>query len=222
MTHATLDHLAAHHGDFEQFAALMQQTAAARFNEVFWGVWRQYVAPRLPQRGHVVDLGCGPGGLFVPLRQRHPEVAITGVEVQPAMLREVRAVAEQVRAQVVAADLSRALPLPNDCADAVTLAHVLHELPWPLPLLREAYRILRPGGACLVFDWVRQPLESYVDGATLDENLLQHFREHCLYTPDDLAYLCICAGFEVREVIGRRGGRYAMVALGKPLASPTS
>lgn len=219
MTTGTLDHLAAHHGDFDQFAALMQQTAAGRFNEVFWGVWRQYVAPAIADRGRVVDLGCGPGGLFVPLRQRHPDIAITGVEVQPAMLREARALAAQVGAEVVAGDLNLPLALPDGCADAVVLAHVLHELPWPVPLLREALRILKPGGACLVFDWVRQPLQSYLDGAALDENLLQHFREHCLYTPDDLAFLCSHAGFEVREVIGRRGGRYAMVALGKPTAN---
>ncbi|MBM4341996.1 MAG: class I SAM-dependent methyltransferase [Deltaproteobacteria bacterium] len=222
MTPSTLHHLAAHHGDFDQFAALMQQTASGRFNEVFWGVWRQYVAPALPETGRVVDLGCGPGGLFAPLRARHPDVALIGVEVQPAMLREARAVAVHVRAEILEADLNLPLPLADACADAVTLAHVLHELPWPVPLLREALRILRPGGACLVFDWVRQPLQSYVEGAELDENLLQHFREHCLYTPDDLAFLCQRAGFEVREIIGRRGGRFAMIALARPaLAEPT-
>lgn len=216
MSNDTLTHLAAHHGDFEDFARLMQQTASGRFNQVWWGVWRQYVAPVLPATGTVVDLGCGPGGLFAPLRHEHPQVEIIGVEVQPAMVREAQTVAQSVGAQVVVADLSRPLPLADGIADVVTLAHVVHELPWPVPLLREAFRMLRPGGACLVYDWVRQPLQSYADSAEITEDLLQHFREHCLLTPDDLAFLCTNVGFSVQEVIGRRGGRYAMVILSKP------
>jgi len=212
----TLDHLSAHHGDFESFAHLMIETAKGRFGPVWWGVWQQFVTPALPERGCVVDLGCGPGGLFAPLRERHPSVDIVGVEIQPAMLRAARAGALASGATIVEADLAQPLPLPDSSADAVVAAMVLHEMPNPLPLLREVARLLRPGGVLLVYDWVKQPLRAYSQAKTLDADLLQHFREHCLYTPGDLEFLCETAGLQVIETIGRRGGDYAMLALTKP------
>lgn len=218
MSHDTLTHLQAHHRDFAEFAKLMQQTAAGRFTAVWWGVWQQYVAPRLPEHGRVVDLGCGPGGLFPTLRQHHPGIEIVGVDCQPEMLKAARALAPQLQASIVEADLAKPLPLPDSHADAVTLVHVLHELPWPLPLLHEVVRVLKPGGALLVYDWVRQPLASYLGDNALTEDALQHFREHCLYTPDDWVELCRRAGLQVDEVIGRKGGQFAMLALHKPEA----
>lgn len=212
----TLTHLQAHHGDFEKFRDLMQETAAGRFGPLWWGVWDQYIAPTLPANGTVIDLGCGPGGLFPSLRQHHPQVRIVGVEVQPAMLEAAQILAAQLDAKVVEADLAKPLPLADASADALTAVHVLHEIPWPVPLLAEAFRVLRPGGTMLLFDWCRQPLASYLAGQTLDANLMQHFREHCLFTPDDLKFLCESAGFKVLEVIGRRNGGYAMLALVKP------
>lgn len=213
---SSLDHLAAHHGDFKEFCRLMQETSAGRFGPVWWGVWQAYVAPALPANGTVVDLGCGPGGLFAPLRQHHPQVRIIGVELQPAMLKAAHGAAHDHRAEIVEADLAAPLPLPDASADAVVAAMVLHELPDPTPVLAEAFRILRPGGVLLVYDWCKQPLRSYVAGRALDAGLLEHFREHCLYTPDDLAFLGEHAGFEVQEVVGRRGGHYAMLALRRP------
>jgi SAM-dependent methyltransferase len=121
-------------------------------------------------------------------------------------------VADDIGASVVEADLAAPVPLPDGCADAVTAVHVLHELPFPLPLLREARRIAKSGATLLLFDWVRQPLDQYVADQPLDADLLQHFREHCAFTPDDLAYLCRATGWKVLEVIGRRNNGYAMVA----------
>ena len=218
MAHDTLTHLQAHHRDFAEFAKLMQATAAGRFNAVWWGVWQQYVAPRLPEAGRVVDLGCGPGGLLGPLRARHPHIEIVGVDCQPEMLVAARALAPTIGATIVQADLAHPLPLPDAHADAVTLVHVLHELPWPLPLLQETVRMLKPGGALLVFDWVRQPLRAYLGDTELTEDALQHFREHCLYTPDDWVELFVRAGLVLDETIGRRGGGFAMFALHKPEA----
>lgn len=212
----TLHHLHGHHGDFDAFRALMQETALGRFNAVWWGVWQHYVAPSVPAGGTVVDLGCGPGGLFEPLRKRYPDVRIVGVEVQPAMLTAARDLAKKVDATIVEADLSQPLPLPDESADAATAVMVLHEMPYPMTVLRETFRILKPGGALLVYDWARQPLREYVAGRELTPDVVQHFREHCLYTPDDLAFLLETAGFRVQEVIGRRGGGFGMVAAVKP------
>lgn len=212
----TLTHLHGHHGDFEDFAQLMQQTAAGRFTPVFWGIWQQYIAPALPQQGRVVDLGCGPGGLFAPLRRAHPLAQIVGVEYQPAMLRAAEEIAKSLDITLITADLAKPLPLPDGYADVAVAVMVLHELLDPITLLRDTHRLLRSGGTMLIYDWVHQPLRRYSKGEALNADLLQHFREHCLYTPDDLAFMAENAGFVVQEVIGRKNGDYTMLALTKP------
>lgn len=209
----SLPHLHHHHGDFAAFAQVMIESAKTRFGPLWWGVWDQYVAPHLPADGTVVDLGCGPGGLFRTLRAHHPQVHVTGVEIQPAMLVEARKLAQELgNCDLVEADLALQLPLTDGTADAVTASMLLHEMPEPLPVLREMQRILKPGAPFLIYDWVKQPLRQYVDGKVPTGEVLQHFREHCLYTPDDLLFLCETAGLHVVEVIGRRGGDYAMLA----------
>ena len=211
----TLTHLAAHHGDFANFRDLMVQTAPGRFGPIWWGIWQQHIAANLPAAPTVVDLGCGPGGLFAPLRQRHPDARVVGVEIQPMMVEAARVEAERVGAELVEADLASPLPFADGSVDAVTAVMVVHELPYPVPLLAEVARILAPGGCLLIFDWVSQPLRRYAGEQELTPGLIEHFREHCLWAPDDLAYLCERQGLQVLEVIGRRGGDHAMVALRK-------
>jgi hypothetical protein len=53
-------------------------------------------------------------------------------------------------------------------------------------------------------------------GQALDQERLQHFREHCLFSQDDLAYMAEMVGLKVIEILGRRGGRFAILALEKP------
>jgi len=44
----------------------------------------------------------------------------------------------------------RPYPVPDDCADEVVLHHVLEHFADPLPILEEAWRILRHGGRVLI------------------------------------------------------------------------
>jgi len=217
----TLAHLHEHHGDFAEFRRLMQTSAAARFGPIWWGVWQTYVAPRVPEQGCIVDFGCGPGMLLRALRDRHADARLIGVEIQPAMLDALHEVAADSAVEVVAADLALPLPLAQASCDAAAAVMVLHEMPNPMKFLLEAARVLKPGAPLLVYDWVRQPLRRYVEGRSIDAGLLQHFREHCLYAPDDLAFLAESAGFAVQEVIGRKDGDYAMLALTR-LESPAA
>jgi len=212
----TLAHLAAHHGDFANFRDLMQQTSAGRFGPLWWGVWAQHVTPNLPASPTLLDLGCGPGGLFAPLRAYQPDARIIAMEIQPMMVAAAREEAERTQVEVVEADLNDGVPLPDGSVDAVAAVMLIHELPYPVPLLAEIARVLAPGGSLLIFDWASQPLRRYAADEPLTRDLIEHFREHCLWTPDDLAYLCERQGLQVLEVIARRGGDHAMVVVRKP------
>ncbi|MFZ5476058.1 MAG: class I SAM-dependent methyltransferase [Myxococcota bacterium] len=210
MPHPSLAHLQRHHRDFEAFRDVMIETARTRFGPLWWGVWDQLVAAA--PDATVVDLGCGPGVLLEGLRARFPKGRHVGVEVQPAMLAHARAHAARAGAEIVEADVATPpVPLPDGVADVVTSVHVLHELEYPPPLLAEARRLLRPGGVFVLYDWVKRPLAEYLEGAEPTPDLLEHFREHCLYTQEDLTFLLGREGFAVREIVGRKGGRYVIV-----------
>lgn len=214
MATPSLVHLHAHHGDFEAFRDRMVETSAARFGPIFWGVWDQLVAPA--PDATVVDLGTGPGLLLPMLRQRVPGGRIIGVEIQPAMLPMAEANARLAGAELLVADAALPLPLPDGVADVVSCVHLLHEMEDPPRLLAEIRRLLRPQGRLLLYDWLKQPLRHYLEGEPASPAQLQRFREHCLFSLDDLLFLAEEAGLRPVEALLRRGGHYALMVLQSP------
>jgi SAM-dependent methyltransferase len=98
----------------------------------------------------VGDLGCGTGHLtrlLAPFVQR-----VIGVDASPAMLELARAqTADLPNVELQTGELER-LPLGEASLDAAILALVLHNVADPAIVLREAGRVLRPGGRLLVVD----------------------------------------------------------------------
>jgi SAM-dependent methyltransferase len=209
----THEHLLAHHRDFKAFAQTMIETHAGRFDPVFWA----FVGKHAPENvGRIVDLGTGPGLLLKDLADRYPNAAIIGVDGQPEMLSlaEKNAAGDD-RLSVMAHDLGGEgrMAIDDASVDLAIASVVVHELQVPTRMLDEAARILRPGGTLVIYDWVRQSLESYAGGerpTTLDQ--FTHFSEHCRYTPDDLAWLISTSGFEVTEHMARKNGRFLLLA----------
>lgn len=211
MAHPSLPHLQAHHGDFATFRDTMVETSPGRFGPIWWGVWDQLVAAA--PDATVVDLGTGPGLLLPMLRARVPQGRIIGVDVQPVMLETAQANAQAAGAELIVTDLAHGVPLPDGVADVVTCVHVIHELEHPPALIAEIARLVRPGGKVVVYDWLKRPLQTYLEGAEPDEDRMQHFREHCLFTMDDLLFLFRRVGLRVVEALLRREGRYALIVL---------
>jgi SAM-dependent methyltransferase len=93
-----------------------------------------------PQRLRVLEVGCGTGRWLALLDAAGHDVA--GIEPSEQML---------ARAQArVKADLrhgaAEALPWPEGCFDRVICINALHHLTDPPRAVREAFRVLRPGG----------------------------------------------------------------------------
>jgi SAM-dependent methyltransferase len=103
--------------------------------------------------GVVVEVGCGRGGLF----GRYPPAVrgVVAVEPDPGSRRVAHAAASAalVRVGVVAGHAGR-LPVTDGAADAVVLAEVLCSVADPAAAVREAWRVLRPGGELRVFEHV--------------------------------------------------------------------
>jgi ArsR family transcriptional regulator len=106
-----------------------------------------------------VDLGTGTGRileLFAPRFRRG-----LGVDLNPAMLAYARAKlarSELAHAQVRQANIHD-LPLGDRSADAVVMHLVLHFLSDPQRAIREAARVLAPGGRLLIVDFAPHELE---------------------------------------------------------------
>ncbi len=89
------------------------------------------------------DLGCGTGGW---LREQGVG-AVDGVDLTPEMLAAARA--KGVHDRLVEADLA-ATGLPGGAYDLVISSLVDEHLPELGPLYREAWRLARPGGLCVL------------------------------------------------------------------------
>jgi len=91
--------------------------------------------------GRMLDLGCGTGFLILLARDLFDEVH--GVDVTPAMLERVDTSSRNVVLHEAAAEN---LPLDDAAFDLVTAYSFLHHLEDYRVVLREAWRVLRPGG----------------------------------------------------------------------------
>jgi SAM-dependent methyltransferase len=95
------------------------------------------------QDGPIVDIGAGAGG--VTERLRGAGLDPVAVEGSGELSRACRA-----RGLPVVRAVTAGLPLATSSASAVTLLDVIEHLDDPVPSLREARRILKPGGVLVV------------------------------------------------------------------------
>jgi SAM-dependent methyltransferase len=113
------------------------------------------IAHELALARRIVDLGCGDCGLASLLSEKdHHEVF--GVDISDHRFPNQPDPAH--RRHCVKADARSLGFLPRGTVDAVVSVWALHEFAAPMAVLREARRILRPGGGILIVDFPRGSL----------------------------------------------------------------
>ncbi|AAC06583.1 class I SAM-dependent methyltransferase [Aquifex aeolicus] len=115
-----------------------------------------------------VDLGCGPGYFTLPLAKRVKKVYAVDLEEKMLEVCEMRAREEGIEnIEFVKCEEDR-IPLPDEIADGVLMANLIHELIKPKEFLSEVKRISKPAAKIVVIDW--HPLPSPA-GPPLEERI---------------------------------------------------
>lgn len=109
---------------------------------------------------HVLDAGCGPGRLAVPIAQAvGPEGSVLAIDIQPRMLSRAQAKARDAsvsNVQFLLGSLGAGL-LQHATFDRACLVTVLGEIPDKNAALKEIYSSLKPGGFLLINEVVGDP-----------------------------------------------------------------
>ncbi len=110
------------------------------------------IRPHLDGKGPVLDIGCGTGGFLAVIAGIVKEVI--GIDISPEFVNATQKTIDRHRLTNARIELgsSEDMPFPDEHFEAVVIIDVLHHLESVPPSLREAHRVLKPGGRLIVFE----------------------------------------------------------------------
>ena len=175
--------------DKDEYARL-----ARREHFYFWNIARREILKEAiarnvsrersaPRALEILDMGCGPGGNILTLGEFG---RVTGLDISEDALRFAR---DRGFKELIRGD-ARRLPFSDNFFDLVSCLDALEHIDDDAVAIREAFRVLKPGGIFLATVPAHPWLWSVHDEA------LHHLRR---YTTADLTQKIIRAGFTVRE-----------------------
>ena len=121
------------------------------------GSWSRALAPRFvafcePVAGRVLDVGCGTGILTERLLAREDVAAVAGIDVNADLLAHARQRIRDPRATFGIADAAR-LPFAAAAFDHALMLLVVNFVSDRIGAVREARRVVRPGGTVAATIW---------------------------------------------------------------------
>jgi ubiquinone/menaquinone biosynthesis C-methylase UbiE len=129
-----------------------------------WGMREEAFKRYLVEHAHlepgqkVLDLGCGTGTLTIQIKQFLPQIELSGLDGDPAVLHIARGKAEAAGVDIRWEEgLAYDLPYPATSFDRVISCLMIHHLTTPnkLKTFQEVFRILKPGGEFHLLDFGR-------------------------------------------------------------------
>ena len=97
----------------------------------------------------LLDVGCGTGFLIDLLTKQRP-ARYCGADLSDEMIRMAKK--KQIEGAEFAVGSADKLPYPDETFDVVTCSQSFHHYPYPEQAMREAKRVLKPGGLYILSD----------------------------------------------------------------------
>ncbi len=148
---------------------------------------------RMAKGGDVLELGCGTGRNLLAL-SRAGAASVTGCDLSAGMLAAARAKAPTLA--LVSGDLAAALPFADASVDMVLFCLVLEHMNALAPPLREAQRVLRPGGHVAIVEIHPELAAQGVAAHFRDRDEVVHMPTYA-HRLEDFAQATAAAGLEV-------------------------
>lgn len=153
-----------------------------------------WVVSALPPNARLIDIAGGSGAHASKI-VRSSSISVVGLDISETMIREREL--DPLLEHNVVADME-ALPFRDETFDGALFVAALHHVPDPLQSLREAWRVLRPGGQ--VFAYEPNSLRARGNGVA---PIVEHPKEFRV-SIGWLADRARTAGFEVDEIRTKR------------------
>jgi len=178
----------------------------ARLAPAYDRLWNRYsrnslgkLAASLTLRGdeHVLDVACGTGRLAGILREMHPGICITGIDLSPAMVKEAKERLPEDGATAWHVGTLATVDFAPGSFDVITCANAFHLFLDQEDTLERMRRLVRPGGTVCIVDWCREyPQISAIQG--LARRFGAQYRR--ILTRGEMRALVTGAGLEAGEI----------------------
>jgi ubiquinone/menaquinone biosynthesis C-methylase UbiE len=127
-------------------------------------------------RGRIIDVGCGFGGMNIVLARKFADSEIVGIDLSDPLLqlanRSAQTAGLGARVRFEKADVHQ-IPYDDDSFDAAISTNMVHLVDNPVQMLNEIERILVPDGCLFIVDvrrsWIGLLDKTFKSAMTLDE-----------------------------------------------------
>lgn len=160
-----------------------------------------YVLEALPERGKLLDIGCGTG-LFVE-RYVGDERSAVGLDISGKMIERAR---HRCRGCDYAVGTGERIPFHDSTFDAVSSLLVFSYIREPEAMLNEAFRVLKPGGALALCTLGKKLLTCGIpaiyhisEKMNVNHVVMKNFGER-YYDRQEMGEMFSCAGFSDIQV----------------------
>lgn len=146
----------------------------------FWDAPFLETARLVPQKGRILDLGCGEGLFTNFLALSSSSRQIVGIELNMGRLKNARRGLKNV-SYLQGNVLTTQLPV----VDVITMVHLLHHLPSfedQIKLLKKAKSAIKPGGKLMIVEVDRKPFMKYLLSWWVDHFLVSWFFDRKLHS----------------------------------------
>ena len=111
----------------------------------------------------ILDIGCGTGSATIMLKQSFPQAEVIGLDLSPQMLVMAEYKAQQLGLEIEwVHGIAETTKFADGEFDVVTASLLFHETPPSISqaVLKEAHRLLKPGGQIIILDGHQKTLRT--------------------------------------------------------------